>query len=524
MNSKNMELKISLETNFVFLNEIEKLMNKYYVEDSLFDKSIFVCFKGFIDNSRNYLYSVYEDISGGGSLVYAKSNANRALIRNCLESTILLYIFFQHPEYCDKYYETYESDLRRINNLYANIKDEEKYLKRFAWLPRVKGKRINNLNDLLAYIDFDDENQKLFYQILIRNFDTFIHPSFNFSLNIENKNILDNTLIHTLYAKDGIIHQLHECFVTFFLEYFAKSLSEEEIERIKNIFNTPSYTNNLEIEFFKRLKQYPQEIYTMSYVIALLPNFILPYQDNIYKRKNIGYLLQDMCTHYDDLLKSFFNQNHTLFFMEARHVFESLSILNILLQENEQRNYIFHIHQDIKGYESKKTTYTMLGSQEFLDKKEELEKEYENHISEVIKYYKDEFNQDIERNKILRLNGWSLYLKNQQNDSVPNAPDFIRILIKDHFNNEKIENFVLGLFEETNAFLHITPYAVFTSTKDKAPHTIKIINSILATILFGIIKIFKLEEILDERSLMTIKNGYFAASSNLIKYINTFKF
>ena len=70
--------------------------------------------------------------------------------------------------------------------MYQLTKDE-KYLKRFAWLPRIKGKRINNLNDLLSYIEFEDDNQKLFYQILIRNFDTFIHPSFNFSLNIESK-------------------------------------------------------------------------------------------------------------------------------------------------------------------------------------------------------------------------------------------------------------------------------------------------------------------------------------------------
>lgn len=524
MNSKNLDLKSSLETNFTFLNETEKLINKYYVDGSSFDKSVFVCFKGFIENSRNYLFSVYEDISGGDNSIYAKSNANRALIRNCLESTILLYIFFQHPEYCDKYYETYESDVKRINNLYSNIKEDEKYLKRFAWLPRIKGKRINNLNDLLSYIEFEDDNQKLFYQILIRNFDTFIHPSFNFSLNIESRNILDSTLIHTLYAKDGIMYQLHECFLTFFLEYFNKVLSEEEINNIKQLTEKISYTNNLEIEFFKRLKQYPTEIYTMSYVIALLPNFILPYKDNEYKRKNVGYLLQDMCTHYDDLLKSFFNKNHTLFFMEARHIFESLSVLNILLQENEKRNYIFHIHQDIKGYESKKTTYTMLGSQEFIEKKEELEKEYENNIFEIEKYYQEEFNQEVERNKILRLNGWSLFLKNQQNDYIPNAPDFIKFLIKDHFDNEKVENFVLGLFEETNAFLHITPYAVFTSAKEKAPYTIKIINSILSTILFGIIKIFRLEEILDEKSISTIKNGYFAASSNLLKYINDFNF
>lgn len=524
MSNKNSNLKKALESNFNFLNKVEILLNKYYEDNSSFDKSIFVCLKGFIDNSRNYIYSVYEDIAGNEkdeNIIYAKSNSNRALIRNCLESTVLLYIFFQHPEYCDKYMETYDSDLKRINNLYANIKDDEKYLKRFAWLPRKKGKRINNLNDLLAYIDFEDENQKLFYQILIRNFDTFIHPSFNFSQNIESKDILNDTLIHTLYAKDGIMYQLHECFLTFFIDYFKDQITNEELEDLKGLIEIESIaTNNLEIQFFKRLKQYPKEIYTMSYVIALLPNFILPYKDSLWKRKNIGYLLQDLCTHYDDFLKSYFNKNHTLFFTEARHVFESLSILNILLQENEKRNYIFHIHQDIKGFESKNTTYTMLGSEEYLSKKEQLEKEYEEHIQEIEKYYLEDFEQIIERSKILRLNGWSLFLKNQKNDYIPNAPDFVRFLIRDHFNKEDIENFALGLFEESNAFMHITPYATYVTSENKASYTIKIINSILSTIIFGIIKIFKLDQILDDKVMNTIKQGFFIASQELYKYIN----
>ena len=524
MSNKSSEIRLALEANFNFLIEAEKLLNKYYVENSSYDKSIFVCLNGFIDNSKNYIYSVYEDLTdneNSTNIIYAKSNSNRALIRNCLEATLLLYIFTHNPEYCDKYLETFDSDVKRINNLYANIKDEEKYLKRFAWLPRKKGKRINNLNDLLSYIDFDDENQKLFYQILIRNFDTFIHPSFNFSQSIENKNLIDNTLITTLFANEGIMQQLHECFLTFFLDYFKDKLTDQEILSLKDSTISKAKANSLEIHFFKRLTKYPSEIKSMSYVIALIPNFILPFKYNSWKRKNVGYLLQDMCTHYDDLLKSFFNKNHTLFFMEARHVFESLSILNILLQENENRNYIFHIHQDIKGFESKNTTYTMLGSQEYLNKKELLEKEYENHIQEITKYYQDEFNQAVERSKILRLNGWSLFLSKHQNDYVPNAPDFIRFLIHDHFNNEKIENFVLGLFEESNAFLHITPYAAYTSAGEKVPDTIKIINQILSATIYGIIKMFRLDELLDSKYLDIIKKSFFEAGQKLNKYIDS---
>ena len=119
MNNRFNGIKAVLESNYNFLSEADNLLIKYYQENSSYDKSVFVCFKGFIDNSKNYIYSVYEDISdneNSSTLIYAKSNANRALIRNCLEATVLLYIFTSHPEYCDKYMETYESDVKRINN------------------------------------------------------------------------------------------------------------------------------------------------------------------------------------------------------------------------------------------------------------------------------------------------------------------------------------------------------------------------------------------------------------------------
>jgi hypothetical protein len=162
----------------------------------------------------------------------------------------------------------------------------------------------------------------------------------------------------------------------------------------------------------------------------------------------------------------------------------------------------------------------MLGSKEFLDKKEELEQKYESYIKEVERYYSERFDQQVERNKILRLNGWALFLEKHKNDYVPNAPDFIRFLINDHYNKPEIENFVLGLFEESNAFLHITPYAIFASTKDRVPNTIKIINSILSTLIFGIIKIFNLESILDSKTKEIIAKGFFASANRLNYYID----
>ena len=38
--------------------------------------------------------------------------------------------------------------------------------------------------------------------------------------------------------------------------------------------------------------------------------------------------------------------------------------------------------------------------------------------------------------------------------------------------------------------------------------------------MFGIIKIFKLDQILDEKSINTIKKGFFIASQDLYKYID----
>ena len=63
MDNRFNSIKAILANNFNFLCEADSLLTKYYKENSSYDKSVFVCFKGFIDNSKNYIYSVYEDIS-----------------------------------------------------------------------------------------------------------------------------------------------------------------------------------------------------------------------------------------------------------------------------------------------------------------------------------------------------------------------------------------------------------------------------------------------------------------------------
>ena len=161
MDNQFNELKMRLESDFIFLDKAEKLLEKYCVHSSNLDEAFFVCFKGYINSARNYILSVFEDISTttNNFTLFTKSNANRSLIRNCLEATLLLHIFSSHPEYSDKYLETYASDKKRIDNLFSQIEDDEKYMKRFSWLPRIKGKRVNNLNDLLNFIDFEDEKE-----------------------------------------------------------------------------------------------------------------------------------------------------------------------------------------------------------------------------------------------------------------------------------------------------------------------------------------------------------------------------
>ena len=113
-----------------------------------------------------------------------------------------------------------------------------------------------------------------------------------------------------------------------------------------------------------------------------------------------------------------------------------------------------------------------------------------------------------------------MVLKHQNNEYIPNAPDFIRFLIQDHLHDEEKVNFVLGIFEESNAFLHITPYAIFTPTFERAKEAISIIISSLSNIILGIIKIFKFEETLEPKALKLINDSYFVPSFKLYEDIN----
>ena len=516
-------VKAQLEGFYTLLSNAENILNKYTTLNSNIEKSFYVCFKGFTSSAINYLISVYQDLLNekNDTIIYTKSNANRAFLRNCIESTLLLNIFFNHEEYCDKFMMTFNSDVKRISSLFTGIKDEDaKYLKRFAWLPRIKGKRINNLNDLLNYIDFENDEQKLFYQILIRNIDNFTHPSFNISESIESKHILDSKYILSIFAKDGLFYQLCEHFLSSLIEYLGDKITNAEKELLEKGIGELKTTNNIDVYYLKLSKQIPVNCSPISYVIALIPNYILPFKNIPYKKRNIGYLLQDLATHYDDLLKSYFCLDTTLFYTKARHVLESLSLLHILLKEDEYRNYIFNIHQDIKGYEAKRTSQAILKELQPNLEDPLLDDKYEENIKKVATYYQKVFNLDIERSKLLRLNGWALYLKNINNEVVPNAPDLLTILVNDSYNNdEKIKDFILGVFEESNAFLHITPYATFNNDTSRLKQTIQIINRLLIQVIYGTLSIFKLKEIIDEKTTDLINNMFFANLISLNEYI-----
>lgn len=522
MNNQFNELKMRLESNFIFLDKADKCLETYIDHTSNVNEAFFICFKGFINSARNYLLSVFEDISTttNNITLFTKSNANRSLIRNCMEATLLLHIFSSHPEYSDKYLETYTSDKKRIDNLFLQIDDNEKYMKRFSWLPRIKGKRVNNLNDLLNFIEFSDEDEKTFYQILIRNFDTFIHPSFNFSESIVTKNIADKTLIYSLFAKEGLIQQCNETFLHDFLEYFKEKISQEEKLELENSLNNLSNSKELELFYLKLNKSYPKEVHSIPFVLALIPNYILPFKNISYKKRNISYLLQDLCTHYDDLLKSYFAKNISLFYTQARHVTESLSLLHTLIIEDEKRNFIFSLHQKIKGYDAKKSAFTFLKNyDENIDVT--FEDDYDKLVESVQQYYKDEFDKDIDRSKVVRLNGWALFLKNRNNETVPNAPVLVEHCIHDQLGGqEEITKFILGVFEESNAFLHITPYAILNPPEERMKKTILILNNILLNIVFEILRIFDLKNIMSDQIINQVNESFFKAILNLNNYIN----
>jgi len=515
-----------VQTYYSLCIYLEQMLERVKNRQDITSRCYYVCYSGFIKSLKSYLFSVYDDLLYlNDSNLMPKANANRILLRNCLESNLILNILDNSPELAEKYFDTLKSDIERIKETYgvANTSDDKedeteskKYMKRFSWLPRYKGRKASAMKDLLNYIPFDDEEQMTFYSILIRNFDTFVHPSFNSGQTLEaGKNGQTNDLLNIsmLFVDEGLVPQCCAITISNFEDSYKDTFSKKEYMLLELLVdqkpNIPLPLVSIAADYDRKAKKTPDYIHMIPFAITSLANNI---GSNSYYEKNIVYLLYDLGAHYDDMLMSKYSNDTLMFYAQSRYVIESLSIINILLQEDEERSKIYYIHQSIKGYDAKITALDFLNKYKVRGTQDtsQVNSQQAENIEIIRKYYHDKFNQDIDTGKILRLNGWALFLTKQQNENVPNSPFFVNALARDCFvdNVDEIAHYLLGFFEESNAFTHITPYA-FDVEQDKFDlnYPLLLINQILEKVTLNIISSFNLRKSIPVKDMDDIDAG-----------------
>ena len=67
-----------------------------------------------------------------------------------------------------------------------------------------------------------------------------------------------------------------------------------------------------------------------------------------FKNMTIKKLLDDLYPRYDDMIISYFRNDIQGFYAQCRYLIEAVATLYIILDEDEERSQVYHIHQDIK--------------------------------------------------------------------------------------------------------------------------------------------------------------------------------
>ncbi len=555
MKSKTSDKKIlysKIKKYFVYTSFLDYLLNQIKPDgNEVYDLSIWSCFNAFNKSLMSYLLSVYDDLRYEEYDFLPKANANKLLLRNCIEAMLILNVLENHPDYASKYYATLESDKNRIKELYkpSEIEEEEKkkFMKRFSWLPRYLGKKANSISDLINYVDFDDETQKEQYKIIVKNFDSFIHPSFTYveTLNEEKRsNNFDGVL--ALFIDNGIIQEATYNILKSFNDAYKNRLNKNIFIILKEILDNETYNDFLipidlkelnKINYtsenklvilsgiyskFNIAKKYqmlnaksPDYIGGIPYIIGMLANYIEKDNSSI-KAKNTILLLRDLASRYDDMLHAVFEDNPMQFFAQSRFVIESLSIINILLNEDETRNSIYALHQSIKSYDAEviKADFINANRADLALNSKNLTDSYNKNIEIIKNYYKETFTLDVEDRNIARLNGWAIKLKNINNLNVPNTPFFVNLLCETYFGsaNKNISSLLLALFEESNAFTHVTPYAFAYGNDNFDLFSLLIfINKLASGVASNILVSFNLSKSLSKEQLQEIDVGFFKA-------------
>ena len=510
------------ERYFAFCELLDKTIKSLKVDDTSYYKSCYVCFNGFTHSLLSYLLSVYDDLDQEEFLIMPKANANRILLRNCLESNLILNVLQNHPIYAEKFYATLQSDIDRIEETYnvldSNSIDLKKYMKRFSWLPRIKGKKCTSLKDVLHFVDFseNDDIEYFYYNTLIKNFDTFIHPSFKFAEQIRDHKLGEEIKnISCLFINGGIIYDCCANCLSNLMSIYDKNIPQETYKKLNCILTCKEHKateHNIKWAYDKMNGLVANYIHALPSSIVNLAGSI---ETNCYKNTNIVYLLYDLSSHYDDMLVSFYTYDIMMFYAQARYVIESLSLIHTLLRDDEERNNIYYLHQNIKSYDAKISALNFLNKFNLEGKEDPIDVNnvHVENIEKIRSYYKNSFNKDVEQNKITRLNGWALYLKNVNNENVPNSPFFVELMGRELINNKEITHYLLGFYEESNAFTHITPYAFDPTQIDfdlKKP--LLLINELLKRLVTNIIKTYDLRKKLPHNDLLMIDSGIYYAT------------
>jgi hypothetical protein len=569
-NNTYLELKKALyakiEKYFVITSFLDFLLSTIEIdENSDYEKSTWAVFNAYIQGSSSYIMSVFNDLKSEYDNFMPKSSANRILLRNCVEAILILNVLENKPELATPYFATYYSDKERIKNIYINSdEDDEKaenkrFLKRFSWLPRYRGKKAKSMSDLLNYVNFESEYQKNYYKIIIKNFDTFIHPSFNFARSLNN-NLLGGSIagVYAMFIDHGIFQEsvtnLLSSFKSIYQNHFKESVFEildalldsgpynstplpikaEELldvnfnnENKTAVLSSVYSTFNINKYYQKITTKSPSYLESVSSIIGICANYLTKYTRTSYRIKNIAYLLQDLTPRYDDMLHSVYENNPMQFYAQSRYIIESLSIINVLMLEDEERSKMYAIHQRIKGYDAKISAVDFINSSNEEIKagttNTAINEQYFKDIDIIHNYYLKDFDKDVDEKNILRLNGWALYLKYKNNDTVPNSPFFVAWLCECFYqqNYEEVSSLLLGLFEESNAFTYVTPYG-FNHNKESfnLEKPLLLINDLSARLIYSLFKNFEVEKLLNEEEKKNVQNGFFNALEAIKKQIS----
>lgn len=492
-----------------------------------------ICLNTFSKKLASYTFSVYQDLSANKSDPYCiKAETNRVMLRGCLEATLIADILINNPKLEKNFYDNLYDDIKRINKIYNdsaknrnkfystfNEEDSEntKFAKRYAWLPKHKKKRANSMKDLLNYIDDLNEFDTNYYEVLIKALDLYAHPSFYLSNLISNS---ENNLklVDIIFLEDGIIYQIIESLIET-LDYINNKLPKNQIQAnllaslkgeyeafdIKNISNDLlnsaligngndfnkkqiayyfSVYTKLEESYLALSSFLPESIHELSHAIKTVSLIIANNYPKNYKNITLKKLLDDLYPRYDDMIISYFRNDIQGFYGQCRYIIEAVATLYIIFDEDEERSHVYHVHQDIKGYDfqqvSAQFNQKATGNSDQFEKIiEENKIELLNNINFVRDYYIKKFNTNFDDATLTRLNGWALFLRELDNDKVPNAPALINYAVSKLTvnlpdilaHNINFSDFSLGLYEESCAYSHVTSYAWYNSIyalKDKS--------------------------------------------------------